>query len=158
MRSRFRRTRRDRSRPSLHVRLVRVITFDPHDSIQSGNEIAIVCPYLHQSFDAVYTKTLSFCHSTNDENYIAKMHTRVQHSHEFFLDRFPASMDIAVIIYYLIRNCPELSEFTCEASEEEHGTGQRWGTERREMTNVDGMRIHSVLVCRATFPRPLPEV
>lgn len=60
-RARFRRTRRNRSRPSLQwFRLVRAITFDPRDPIQSGtyNEIAIVSPYPHQSHD-MYTKTLS---------------------------------------------------------------------------------------------------
>lgn len=75
----------------------------------------------------------------------------------------------------LIRDCSELSESACEASEEEEeparkrarsggeqgrrgARGEEEGLERNEMTNVDGMRIHPVLVCRATFPRPLPEV
>lgn len=70
MRSRFRRTRRDRSRPSLYVRLVRVITFDPYNPVTR----LLLSVLISISLSTLYTKTLSFCHSTN-ENYIAKMHT-----------------------------------------------------------------------------------
>lgn len=165
-RARFRGTRKDRSWPSLHVPACtrdHVRSVRSHTQYGTHNKIAIICPYPYQPHDAMYTETLSLflCHSTNDESC---KNAHVYETRINFSWRSTCANPTAVWM-------PLLLSFTDSqlfpnflnprASERRRGIGTervRGGGQRNEMTNVDGMRIHSVLVYRATFPRPFPEV